>query len=112
MAAAVVAAVGAALPWASAFGASVYGVEGDGRITLGAAVVCLAVAWWRGGRDGRLRHVLYGLLGVLVLVVGVVDWTRFAAVGLFLTVAGGAVIIAAAAHSLARPTRAEADAAP
>lgn len=94
LAACAVVAVGALLPWASFLGASVYGIEGDGVITLIAAAAATALVLWR-------RHpALAAVLGVVVLVVGFVDWTRLAAVGLYLTVIGGAGIVAAAAMGL------------
>ena len=61
LAACAVVAVGALLPWASFLGASVYGIEGDGVITLIAAAAATALVLWR-------RHpALAAVLGVIVL---------------------------------------------
>jgi len=109
--AAVVGIVGAFLPWASVFGVSVVGIEGDGQITLAVCLISLALTAWRTrrtrARPGRVRfYVPQVVLGAVVLFVGLADWTRFASVGIYLTTAAGAAIVGAALHGLAQPASA------
>lgn len=87
--------VGAFLPWASAFGVSVLGVEGDGLITLTAAIAAAVILAFTTGvlggtrSPGRASQIALLVLAVIVTIVGIVDMTGFAAVGIYLTLFGG-----------------------
>ena len=103
--------IGALLPWATVstpFGTlSMAGTEGDGVLTLGAAVVAAAVLLFGRGRRGAA--IASAVVGVLVTLVGVYDLANVAdaaaeasnefarasaGVGLWLTVVGGIALTA------------------
>jgi hypothetical protein len=93
--------VGSFLPWASVRGNNVYGIEGDGAITAGLAVVGLLfvlLGRWA-SRPGRLA-VAQAILPVLVGIVVIADWTSFAAYGLYLVVGGVGLWLGGATYGL------------
>jgi hypothetical protein len=82
MACAIVAtALGSLLPWVSIFGVTVYGIEGDGQITFGAAVVGAVVFLLHNtGRAGRrLMLVVEAVGAVVVSLVALYDKTNVSA---------------------------------
>jgi len=91
--------VAAFLPWVSLFGVSVYGVEGDGQITAGAAAVGLVVLLVRRAQAGLWFFIVQALLGAIVGAIGLYHaaTTDFAAIGVYLTLLAGIVWFAAAA---------------
>lgn len=96
---------GSLLPWAtvtSAFGgASVNGIEGDGKFSLGlGAVIALAAFIRYGGGSARLPLVI-AVLGILTLLLGVMTYMNVServeaasirssvGVGIYLVILGG-----------------------
>jgi asparagine N-glycosylation enzyme membrane subunit Stt3 len=104
----VVVALAAFMPWASIFGISKVGIEGDGVITLILAIigaVILAISTGVVGRPrspGRLSQIGLLALAVLVALVGVVDMSGVSAIGLYLTFFGGVAWVVGATWQLAR----------
>lgn len=88
---AAVAAVGSFLPWASAFGISVSGIEGDGVITLilalGLAAAIFLADWGKRVAIGTV------IVGVLIVLVPLVSLSGVSAFGVYVTMIGGVVII-------------------
>lgn len=93
---AIVVVIGAFLPWASLFGVTVYGIEGDGVISLVCALIGLAVI--AGNASGKLPRKLYlvvsGVTAGVSALVGLMDMTGVAAMGLYLTMFAGFAWIA------------------
>lgn len=86
--AAAVTTVSAFLPWASFLGYSKAGIDGDGVITLIAALIGLALLWRRWG-----GWILQGILAAIVFLVALYDLNdagNLAAIGLYLTFLAGA----------------------
>ena len=94
------------LPWASVFGISVIGVEGDGAITLVIALagaVILALTTGVVGKPrapGNWSHIALVVLAALVALVGLVDMNGFAAIGLYLTLFAGITWVVGAVWQL------------
>lgn len=87
--------VGAFLPWASVLGRSVLGIEADGVFTLVFAAVGGGVAYYL---DWDKRGMIAAAVaGGLVTLIALVDFTNFAAIGLYLTLLGGLVLTGAGA---------------
>lgn len=82
--------LGAFLPWATVFGASVLGIEGDGIITLVLGLVAAGVVWRKPWT--RTVQLATAGIGALILLIGVMALTNVAAIGLYLTLFGGLVI--------------------
>jgi hypothetical protein len=96
--------VGAFLPWASVFGMSVSGIEGDGQVTLALGVIGLAIVFFRRSLGG----VLYGVeivFGGFVTFIALFDMTGFAAFGLYLTLFAGIAWVIAAVVGFGTRTR-------
>jgi len=105
-----IAVIGAFLPWvtvaADGQSETVSGFDGDGIITIIAAVIVAGVVYWRNLDLGAM--VVSGLLGLVILGVGLlyindpgygaealfVSPTYEAEIGLYITVIGGATILA------------------
>ncbi len=83
------------LPWASIFGVSAIGLEGDGVITLVLAVVGGIVLALTTGVIGKLKspgrwsQISLLVLAVVVALIGLMDMNGAAAMGLYLTLFGG-----------------------
>lgn len=90
-----VVALGAFLPWASFLGYSVSGIEGDGVLTLGAAVIGLAILFFAPPRTRKAQLWISGGLAAAVALVALNDMTNFAAIGIYLTLLGGLVWLGA-----------------
>jgi hypothetical protein len=102
-----VTAIAAFLPWASVLGVSALGIQGDGVITLIAALLGLVLlAGYLGyGPLHPGRRVFGGIeiaLAAVVAITGLADLTNFAAIGIYLTLFGGIAWGIAAAVSLRR----------
>ncbi len=92
--------LGAFLPWASIFGASILGIEGDGAITVSLAVVAgLATIFVRS--HPRVVGWTNSTAGALVAFIAIIDWTSFAAGGLILTLLAGLSLSGAGVIQLA-----------
>lgn len=104
-----VVAVAAFLPWVSFFGMSAVGVEGDGVITLGLAVVGLVVLVLTAGvvgkerTQGRASQIVLLVLASFVAFVGFFDMNSFAAIGLYLTMFAGVVWLVGAIWQMTLP---------
>ena len=91
----IVVALAAFMPWASLFGISKAGIEGDGVITLILAIIGAAVLSFSTGLIGRPRsagrasQIVLLVLAGLVALVGLLDMSGVAAIGLYLTFFGG-----------------------
>ena len=83
--------LGAFLPWATVFGISIAGIDGDGSLTLlmglVAGVVALVRPWSRNVRIGTV------LLGSLVALVALADMTSVAGIGIYMTLIGGLLVL-------------------
>jgi len=99
--AAAVIALAAFLPWASIFGLSASGINGDGQITLVLALVALAALATQTSLTGdfRLSHKLVLAATILCagvgILVGLFDMNEFSAIGLYLTLIASIVMAAA-----------------
>jgi hypothetical protein len=82
-----VVAVAAFLPWASVFGFSKAGIEGDGVVTLVCAVAGLALIW--GAKLGWVGQLIPALLVVLTGLYDLDEAGNLAAIGLYLTFLAG-----------------------
>ncbi|WP_019877374.1 hypothetical protein [Sporichthya polymorpha] len=97
----VVVAIAAFLPWVSVFGLSVAGIEGDGKLTLLAALAGLAALAFGTDVIGRRKLpqpayvAVSGIAGAIVAIVAIADLNEFAAFGLYLTLFGGVAWAAA-----------------
>lgn len=88
--------ISAFLPWASLFGVSAIGVQGDGVITLIFAIAGLALLILTTGVfgtepkfAGRGAEIASIVLGGLTALVGLIDMSGIASIGLYLTLLGG-----------------------
>jgi asparagine N-glycosylation enzyme membrane subunit Stt3 len=99
------------MPWASIFGISKAGIEGDGVITLVLAIigaVILAISTGVVGRPRsprRLSQIGRLALAVLVALIGLLDMSGVSAIGLYLTFFGGVAWVVGAIWELARGTK-------
>lgn len=99
-------ALAAFLPWASLFGLSVSGMDGDGVITLILAVVggiILALTSGLTGKEptaGRWPQITLVVLAALVALVALIDMSGFAAIGLYLTLLAGIAWVVGAVWQL------------
>lgn len=89
---AAITAVGSFLPWASAFGTTVIGVNGDGLITLVLGVIAGAIAYRMPLSNRDTNLLATAGIGALVAIVGLYDATGIAAIGVYITIIGGLVI--------------------
>jgi hypothetical protein len=106
LAAAGAVAIGSFLPWASIFGISAYGIQGDGVITLilaGAGIGLLLI-----GRPHRIRFArsTQATLALLATLTAGYHLGGFAAFGVYLTFAAaccwaGLAMFSGRAHALA-----------
>jgi predicted membrane channel-forming protein YqfA (hemolysin III family) len=103
-----VVALAAFMPWASIFGISKAGIEGDGVITLILAIIGAAVLSFSTGligsprSPGRVSQIVLLVLAGLVAVVGLLDMSGVAAIGLYLTFFGGVAWVVGAIWQLTR----------
>ena len=94
------------LPWVSIFGISALGVEGDGVLTLLLAMaggVVLGLTSGLFGQEkapGKKSQITLLLLAVVVALIGLMDMNGAAAIGLYLTLFGGAAWVVGAAWQL------------
>lgn len=101
-----VVALAAFLPWASVFGISVRGIEGDGVITLvlaiaGGIVFALTTPIFDAAKTaGKRSQISLLVLAVLVALIGLFDMNGAAAMGLYLTLFGGIAWVVGAAWQL------------
>lgn len=98
--------VGAFGPWASLFGISASGMDGDGAITLALAAIVAALlirAHIRGGTVPLAALLVPGLIALVISIIDILDvsdkdvdvgW------GLWMTLAGSIVLLAAAVRRL------------
>jgi hypothetical protein len=104
----IVVVIAAFLPWASVLGISASGVEGDGIITLVLAIAGAAVLVFSTGLIGRPRtpgkasQITLLVLAVLIALVGLLDMSGFAAIGLYLTFFAGIAWVVGAIWQLAQ----------
>jgi hypothetical protein len=90
-----VVALAAFLPWVSIFGISARGTDGDGVITLILSLVGLAVLMFssRALRPeraaGKVSNITLIVLAAIVALVGLIDMSGAAAIGLYLTLFAG-----------------------
>lgn len=113
-----VVALGSVLPWASvAFIGSVYGLEGDGAITLVMALLVGVLALLCG--LGRGKVWMFGVtifLGLIATAVGAYDLVNMSSIvsdesmarlgpGLPIVVAGGVLVLGAAVYGIAKGRR-------
>lgn len=83
------------LPWASLFGMSVSGIDGDGVITLVLAVaggLVLVLTSGLTGKQptaGRWPQLTLVVLAALVALIALIDMSGIAAIGLYLTLFAG-----------------------
>ena len=101
-ASALVASVAAFLPWVSVFGVSLYGIEGDGVVTLlfgavGLVVFASHLGFGPLSIGPRAFFSTQAVCSVIVFAVGAYDMNRFAAFGLYLTLAAGIAWLGAVA---------------
>lgn len=98
-----VVALAAFLPWISIFGISALGVEGDGVLTLllalaGGVVLGLTSGLFGHEKEpGKKSQITLLLLAVVVVLIGLMDMNGAAAIGLYLTLFGGAAWVVGAA---------------
>jgi hypothetical protein len=103
----VVTALAAFLPWASLFGISKLGIEGDGAITLvialiGAVLMLATTPVVREGRTPGKAVKITQLVGaILVVLVGIVDMSGVSAIGLYLTFFAGIAWVVGSTWELA-----------
>jgi hypothetical protein len=101
-----VVALAAFLPWISIFGISALGVEGDGVLTLllalaGGVVLGLTSGLFGQEKEpGKKSQITLLLLAVVVALIGLMDMNGAAAIGLYLTLFGGAAWVVGAAWQL------------
>jgi hypothetical protein len=99
--AAIVTFVAAFLPWSSVLGASVSGLDGDGQVTLLAAIIGLASRAVHHG-VGPIRFGRSPTLGIqsaaagLVALIGILNIGSSSAIGLYATLLAGLVWVAGA----------------
>jgi hypothetical protein len=98
--------LGAFLPWASFFGVTAFGVQGDGIITLAFAIaggVTLALTTGLVGRpkeSGRTSQIALLVLAVLTGLVSMFAMSGMAAFGLYLTLFAAIAWVVGAAWQL------------
>ena len=85
-------AIGSFLPWASAFGTTIIGVNGDGAITLVLGLAAGAVAYWMPLSKHDTNLLVTAVAGVLVALIGLNAATGIAAIGVYITLIGGLII--------------------
>jgi Protein of unknown function (DUF2510) len=101
-------ALAAFMPWASIFGISKAGIEGDGVITLIFAIIGAVVLSFSTGligrprSPGRLSQIVLLVLAGLVALIGLLDMSGVAAIGLYLTFFAGVAWVVAAIWQLTR----------
>lgn len=104
----IVVALAAFMPWASIFGISKTGIEGDGVITLILAIIGASVLSFSTGlvgrprSPGRVSQIVLLVLAGLVALVGLLDMSGVAAIGLYLTFFGGVAWVVGAIWQLTR----------
>jgi hypothetical protein len=110
----VVVAIAAFLPWVSLFGISKIGVQGDGVITLVAAIVGLVtlalssgVVGNRAGSPRRRSQVFLLVLAIIVGLLGIADMNGVAAIGLYLTLFAGIAWVVGAVWELSTTSTTE-----
>lgn len=108
----VLAVVGAFMPWATALGVSVSGTEGDGVITLVLGIVVVGAVLAQSG--GTVARAGVGLLGVLVALIALVVFGNMEgmvspAIGLYITLLAGLVIVAGAGMGFASADEGDAE---
>ena len=98
--------VAAFLPWVSILGIGALGIEGDGVITLVAAVAGAIVLSVTSGLFGEARtpgkasQISLLVLAVIVALIGLLDMNGAAAIGLYLTLLAGVAWVVGAAWQL------------
>lgn len=101
-----VVAIAAFLPWASVFGISASGLDGDGVITLALAVVGLVILAVTAGvvggarTAGRVSQIVLLVFAAAIVLIGIVDMSGAAAIGIYLTLFGGIAWAAGAGWQL------------
>lgn len=92
------------LPWASFLAITVYGIEGDGKVTaVASGLYAGALLLDRSGTRGARRAAIVGggIVGAIHVFVAATDWTQFAAVGMWLLLLAGIAMLAAAVWAAA-----------
>lgn len=88
-----IAIIGAFLPWASAFGLTVRGIDGDGLITL-ILSIALAVAIYSLGWERRT--ILSALvIGGIVVLIPLISLSGVSSIGIYVTILGGGAMVTA-----------------
>ncbi|RZL69796.1 MAG: hypothetical protein EOP29_24940 [Rhodococcus sp. (in: high G+C Gram-positive bacteria)] len=87
--------LGSFLPWVSVFGISVSGIRGDGAITLllalaGLALLAVTAGVFGPAKDlGKAGAIAMIVLAGITVLIGLVDMSGMAAIGLYLTLFAG-----------------------
>jgi hypothetical protein len=111
----IVVAIAAFLPWASVFGISASGISGDGVITLILAIAGAVTLVFSTGMIGQSRtpgkasQIMLLVLAVLVALVGLLDMSGFAAIGLYMTFFAGVAWVVGAIWQLVQGGRLRAE---
>ena len=98
--------LGAFLPWVSIFGVTVFGIEGDGIITLALAIaggITLVLTTGLVGEPkepGKKSHIALLVLAVLTMLISMFAMSGAAAFGLYLTLFAGIAWVVGAAWQL------------
>src|SRR5690625_7987896 len=99
--------ISAVVPWASLFGVSAIGVQGDGVITLIFAIACLALLILTTGVfgtepkfAGRGAEIASIVLGGLTALVGLIYMSGISSIGFYLSLMGGLAWAGCAVWSL------------
>jgi hypothetical protein len=98
--------LGAFLPWVSIFGVTVFGIEGDGIITLAFAIaggITLVLTTGLVGEPkepGKKSHIALLVLAVLTMLISMFAMSGAAAFGLYLTLFAGIAWVVGAAWQL------------
>jgi hypothetical protein len=93
--------IGAFGPWAKVLSTSVNGLDGDGVLTLGLAVVAavfVGLAYTKRAAPNKIALGVCGALALLISIIDIADVSGDISVGwgLWLTLIGSLVLIAAA----------------
>lgn len=107
----VVVAVAAFLPWVSIFGISISGIRGDGALTLllavaGGVLLALQTGLVKGREklpdnlSDKVIEIALVALAAVVALIGLLDMSGAAAIGLYLTLFGGIAWVVGAGWQL------------
>lgn len=104
------------LPWATFFGVSALGIEGDGVITLALALVGGVILglttglFGKRGTPGKASQITLLVLAALTALIGLLDMSGVAAIGLYLTLFAGLAWVVGAIWQLSLSKQSTSDA--